>query len=331
MAHSLRTMTTAETFQITVPGDYAEKKERLDRFLSAMLADLSRSRLKLLIESGGVSGAAGTITDPSHRVKPGDSFTVTVPDATDPEPAAEAIPLTVVYEDEDLIVIDKPAGMVVHPAPGNSGGTLVNALLSHCADSLSGIGGVRRPGIVHRIDKDTSGLLVAAKNDAAHAGLSAQFKDHSITRAYAALVWGVPRPASGEIEGNIGRSPRNRKKMAVRREGGKTALTRYRVETRFGSAASLIECRLATGRTHQIRVHMAHWGHPIIGDQIYGGGMTAARKSGISSEALAALRAMDRQALHARLLGFSHPRTGESLEFSSDLPVDIHDLISILE
>ncbi len=305
--------------------------ERLDRFLTAAAPHLSRSRVKALVEAGRVSSGGRTITDPSYRVKQGESFHLSVPQAAPADPEPEAIPLTVIYEDNDLIVIDKPAGMVVHPAPGNAGGTLVNALLAHCGDSLSGIGGVRRPGIVHRIDKDTSGLVVAAKNDATHNGLAAQFKAHSIVRAYAALVWGVPRPGKGEIEGNIGRSQRDRKKMTVRRQGGKEALTRYAVEKRFDGAAALVECRLATGRTHQIRVHMAHLGHPLIGDPVYGGGLTAARRKSLPGDVLEVLRNFERQALHARLLGFTHPGSGEALKFESDIPNDINYLITILE
>jgi 23S rRNA pseudouridine1911/1915/1917 synthase len=239
--------------------------------------------------------------------------------------------LKIVYEDGDLIVIDKPAGLVVHPAPGTAEGTLVNALLAHCGDSLSGIGGVRRPGIVHRLDKDTSGLIVAAKNDAAHEALSAQFAARTVSRAYLALVWGIPRPAEGEIAGNIGRSPLNRKKMAVRRAGGRAALTRYAVRRRFRDVASLVECRLATGRTHQIRVHLAHIGHPVIGDAAYGGGLTAARRRGAGDAVERLLTGLNRQALHAARLGFRHPRTAEGLEFTSELPLEIDDLINSLE
>jgi 23S rRNA pseudouridine1911/1915/1917 synthase len=218
--------------------------------------------------------------------------------------------------------------MVVHPAPGSPDGTLVNALLHHCGPSLSGIGGVRRPGIVHRIDKDTSGLLVVAKSDMTHQGLSTQFSDRTVDRAYWALVWGTPRPAAGEVEGNIGRSPTNRQKMAVVKRGGKTALTRYRTVTSFlGGAVSLIECRLATGRTHQIRVHMAHVGHTLVGDPVYGSN----RRKGVPAEALALLAGFTRQALHARLLGFVHPITGETHTFHSVLPEDMRDLIAALE
>jgi 23S rRNA pseudouridine1911/1915/1917 synthase len=304
---------------------------RLDRLLADSIGGLSRSRIKALIEDGRVSCGGATITDPSHRVKPGQNFAIFVPEAAPALPLPQAVPLTIVHEDGDLIVIDKPAGMVVHPAPGNTEGTLVNALLAHCGDSLSGIGGVRRPGIVHRLDKDTSGLIVAAKNDAAHESLSRQFEARTIERAYMALVWGIPTPPAGEIEGNIGRSPKNRKKMAVRRDGGKPALTRYKVLRRFGRAASLVECRLATGRTHQIRVHMAHIGHPVIGDATYGGGMTAARRHGAGAPVEARIARLGRQALHARLLGFRHPKSGKLVKFESSIPLYINELICELE
>lgn len=317
----------------------ADAGGRLDRLLAAALPQFSRSRLKALIEEGRVRCAGATIAEPAYRVKLGQRFAIFIPEALPATPVAQSIALSVVYEDEDVIVIDKPAGMVVHPAPGSAEGTLVNALLAHCGASLAGIGGVRRPGIVHRLDKDTSGLMVVAKTEAAHAALTRQFAARTVERAYDAVVWGVPRPAEGEIEGNIGRSPRNRKKMAVLAHGGRPALTRYRVIRRFGPAtakgaspaASLVECRLATGRTHQIRVHMAHRGHPVIGDSVYGGGITGARRSAVGADACEAIRRLGRQALHARTLGFSHPRTGETLRFESALPRDINDLIDCLE
>lgn len=306
--------------------------ERVDRLLANALPDRSRSYLKRLIEDGNLVFAetGATISEPSYRVKPDDIFRLTVPAAVDAVPQGEDIPLDVIYEDDHLIVIDKPAGMVVHPAPGNLTGTLVNALIFHCGESLQGIGGVRRPGIVHRLDKDTSGIMVAAKTAQAHDGLTVQFADRSIERAYAAFVWGSPQPAAGEIEGNIGRSRQNRIKMAVLPSGGKYALTRYRIDKSFGLGAALVECRLATGRTHQIRVHMAHLGHPIIGDPVYGGGPTKARKSAISDAALACAAALDRQALHARLLGFKHPATGETHRFESDLPAELQLLQEFL-
>lgn len=308
----------------TVAPDQAGS--RLDKWLAALLPDLSRSRLKALIEEGHVACAGATIADPSHRVKPAQTYTVAVPPAVEAAPAAQVIALTVVHEDEHLIVIDKPAGLVVHPAPGNPDNTLVNALLAHCGASLSGIGGVKRPGIVHRIDKDTSGLLVVAKSDAAHAGLAAQFAAHAIERAYWAVVWGVPRPAAGTIAGNIGRSTADRKKMALLRHGGKEAVTHYKVLKSFADAASLVECRLETGRTHQIRVHMSASGHPLVGDRTYGRG----RARG-TPEARALLTAFPRQALHAFLLGFTHPITKVPLTYRSGMPPDINELVGKLE
>lgn len=308
--------------------------ERLDRVLANSLPDRSRSFLKKLIEDGRLQRddeTGRTIVEPSYRVKPGERFLLEIPEAVDVEPVGEDIPLNVVFEDDDLIVIDKPAGLVVHPAPGNLTGTLVNALIGHCSDSLQGIGGVRRPGIVHRLDKDTSGLMVAAKSGPAHEGLTTQFSDRTVERAYAALVWGLPRPAAGTIEGNIGRSRRDRKKMSVRREGGKPARTNYQVETVFnGGAASLIECRLDTGRTHQIRVHLAHEGYPVIGDPVYGGGATRARLSSVGADAASLILKLGRQALHARLLGFTHPLTGEEHRFESEIPTDIAEILGVL-
>ncbi len=304
---------------------------RLDKFLATALPALSRTRLKALIEEGRVSLGAATIADPSYRVKPGDVFTLAVPAPVPAKPRPQEIPLSIVYEDDQVIVIDKPAGLVVHPAPGNRENTLVNALLAHCGGSLSGIGGVMRPGIVHRLDKDTSGLLVAAKTDAAHAALARQFAAHSVTRAYRALVWGVPKPASGRISGNIGRNPRNRKKMAVVKKGGKPAATTYRVLKRFGAEASLIECRLATGRTHQIRVHLAAIGHPVLGDPAYGRPPPRGRCGPLPEPIKAGLKRLGRQALHAYLIGFDHPITGKRLEFSSDIASDISSLINELE
>lgn len=299
--------------------------------LAAALPDLSRTRLKALIEAGAVRIGRETIDEPSYRVKPGETIAVSVPPAAPAVPAAERIALDIVFEDDDLLVVDKPAGLVVHPAPGNPDGTLVNALLAHCGASLSGIGGVRRPGIVHRLDKLTSGLMVVAKTDRAHAGLTAQFADRTLSRDYAAVVWGVPRPSRGEIEGNIGRSPRNRKKMAVLAKGGRAALTRYTVVRRFGGVASLVHCRLATGRTHQIRVHLSYSGHPLIGDGVYGGGMTPPRRAALGPGGVAAVEALGRQALHAFRLAFIHPVTGETVQFETDLPRDIRELIFCLE
>ncbi|MGI9388222.1 MAG: RluA family pseudouridine synthase [Methyloligellaceae bacterium] len=310
---------------------------RLDQCLAGAVADLSRSRLKALILDGRVvlrdgaeARAAQTISDPSYRVKPGQTFAIIVPETLPPEPVGQAMDLDVVFEDEHLIVVNKPAGLVVHPAAGNPDRTLVNALIAHCGDSLSGIGGVGRPGIVHRLDKDTSGLMVVAKTDRAHAGLAAQFSRHDLDRAYHAVVWGVPRPRAGAIDGNIGRSPANRKKMAVVRRGGKVARTNYRVLQAFSDVSSLVECRLATGRTHQIRVHMASKGHPVIGDPLYGRGRAAAKGS-LTSDGLAYIAAFKRQALHAFLIGFDHPDDGRRVEFRREIPYDIKTLIDYLE
>lgn len=302
---------------------------RLDKWLSDSLPDISRSRLKSMIEGGRVNLDGALATDAGRRLKGGEVCVLDIPEAEPADPEAEAIALDVVYEDDELIVIDKPAGMVVHPAAGNHSSTLVNALLHHCQGSLSGIGGVKRPGIVHRLDKDTSGLLVAAKTDAAHQGLAEQFAAHSLTRAYRAVCWGVPMPRHGEIEGNIGRSSANRKKMALVERGGKPALTRYRVEKAFGQTAALIECRLATGRTHQIRVHMTSIGHPLIGDPLYG--RRSAGGKGLPTEIRTRLTHFPRQALHAFLLGFLHPITGAPLLFESKIPKDFNELTSFLE
>ncbi|MFN4091061.1 MAG: RluA family pseudouridine synthase [Alphaproteobacteria bacterium] len=308
------------TATVTIPPEGAG--QRLDRALAAALPDLTRSRVQALLRAGAVTDDRGICGDASRRVRAGEAFTLIVPPPEPAAPPAQSIPLDVVYEDVDLIVVDKAAGMVVHPAPGSPDETLVNALLARCGDDLSGIGGVRRPGIVHRLDKDTSGLLVVAKNDVAHTGLAAQFAARSVRRLYRAVVWGVPQPGAGRIEGNIGRSTRDRKKMAVTTAGGRPAATRYRVLRHFGVAAE-VECRLESGRTHQIRVHMASRGHPLVGDTVYGGG---GRRGGADPRAAVA-RAFGRQALHAETLGFTHPRTGEDLDFRSPLPVDLRDLL----
>ncbi|MBS27693.1 MAG: RNA pseudouridine synthase [Alphaproteobacteria bacterium] len=307
--------------------------QRLDRALADAHGDFSRSRLKALIEDGHVRRAGTPVRQPSMKVSSGDVFEVEVPAPVDAIPIGQDIPLEILHEDDALIVIDKPAGLVVHPAPGNPDRTLVNALIAHCGDSLAGIGGVRRPGIVHRLDKNTSGVMVAAKTAAAHESLVSQFSARSVDRAYHAIVWGRPVPAQSEIEGAIGRHPKNRKKMAVVTRGGKRALTRFRtVDVYGGGLATLIECRLATGRTHQIRVHLGHQGHPIIGDPVYGRTTTrrAALKS-LDSAAKAAISGFSRQALHAHRLGFSHPATGETIDFETKLPPDMASLTNILE
>ena len=315
------------------PATAEEAGRRLDSHLAHRLPDLSRTRIKALILARLVRSGSETLPEPSERVKPGQGFAIFVPESVDAKPVGQAIPLAILYEDEDIIVIDKPAGLVVHPAAGNPDRTLVNALIAHCGESLSGIGGVKRPGIVHRLDKDTSGLMVAAKSDVAHAGLSAQFADRRMARAYTAVVWGVPSPRAGAIEGNIGRSPTNRKKMAVVHRGGKQARTRYRVlrilGRRSAAVASVLECRLETGRTHQIRVHLTERGHPLVGDRLYGRARRA-RWGRLDSEARRRVEAFGRQALDAHLLGFTHPRTGEALEFKKTLTADIVGLIESL-
>ncbi|MGH7073530.1 MAG: RluA family pseudouridine synthase [Stellaceae bacterium] len=303
-------------------------RERLDRVLARALAPLSRAQVKRLIEGGAVAAGGLVLTDPAAKVKSGQEFVITLPASVPDKPAPQPMALVIPYEDEHLLVIDKPAGLVVHPAPGNPDRTLVNALIAHCGDSLAGIGGVRRPGIVHRLDKDTSGLMVAAKTDAAHRQLSADFAARRIERAYRAIVWGVP-PAEGEIVGAIGRNPRDRKKMAVVAKGGKPAVTRYRRVVSYSVAAALLECRLATGRTHQIRVHLASIGHPLIGDPTYGH-RHGARRDPVSRDAAAYIATFHRQALHAVLLGFRHPATGIALRFTSDLPDDILALDRLL-
>ena len=322
-------MSKATTYTVTVPQDKA--RHRLDRVLADAIPALSRSRLKGLIEGGGVTREGdAAATEPSDKVKAGEVYAVAVPPARPAIPQPQTIPLSVVYEDGDLIVIDKPVGLVVHPAAGHPDGTLVNALLAHCGDSLSGIGGVTRPGIVHRLDKDTSGLMLAAKNDAAHRNLSRQLEARTLKRRYKALVWGTPAPRQGTIEGAIGRNPANRKKMAVVKIGGKAALTRYRVLGPVGAKASLIECRLSTGRTHQIRVHMAEIGHPVIGDPLYGGGAKR-RLKGAPEDIRQVLTKFDHQALHAYLIGFKHPSSGDLLQFESEIPNDFSELIKFMK
>ncbi len=317
----------------TVPTPAGKAGTRLDRLLAETLPDLSRTRLQTLIGGGLVFLDGGAVvTDPSRKVREGEAFKVTVPPAQPARPVAQDIPLDIVFEDQDVIVIDKSPGMVVHPAPGNPDRTLVNALLGHAARSqehkggLSGIGGVERPGIVHRLDKGTSGLMLVAKNDRSHQNLSRQFFDHSIERAYMALVWGVPNPSQGELAGNIGRNPRNRKKMAVLGRGGKTALTRYRVLENFAGKASLVECRLATGRTHQIRVHMAEIGHPVIGDPLYGRA-GATRINVFGEDVQEMIRTLNHQALHAYLVGYRPLDGGNIKQFKSKIPNEINNII----
>ena len=316
---------TTHTVLVTMPN------YRLDRLLAMHLSHVSRTRLKTLIIKGNVTLDGHTIKDPSYRVKQGQNFCIKIPQPEIAEPNPQKLPLEIVFEDEHLVVINKPAGMVVHPAPGNSDGTLVNGLLAHCGSSLSGIGGVRRPGIVHRLDKETSGLIVAAKHDIAHISLSEQFSARTIQRSYVALVWGVPQPMKGCLKNNLGRSPRNRKKIAVRTVGGKIAITHYKVKLTFGMNASLLRCRLKTGRTHQIRVHMAHIGHPIIGDPIYGGGIRRARQINLNDNLLTKIKSLNGQALHAKTLAFAHPIHQKTLKFNSEIPDEMVKLIGNLE
>jgi 23S rRNA pseudouridine1911/1915/1917 synthase len=306
--------------------------ERLDRFLAAAAsrANLSRTRVKSLIEAGHASIDGATATDPSHLLRAGQTAGLHLPLPADPAPLGEDIPLEVVFEDEHLIVIDKPAGLVVHPAAGHDSGTLVNALIAHCGASLSGIGGVKRPGIVHRLDKDTSGLLVVAKTDAAHHGLARLFADHGktlpLTRAYLAFVWGTPARPSGTIDAPLARHATGRQKIAVVPAGrGRSALTHWRLIESFAGEASLISCRLETGRTHQIRVHMANIGHPVLGDPVYATGFKS-KRARLPPAAQACLASLSRQALHAAVLGFPHPVTGAQLHFTSTLPPEMRRL-----
>ena len=304
--------------EIEVSGK--EAGSRLDRVLAAR-SELSRTRLKALILAGEVAVGGRTVRDPSHRVDAGDVIAVNVPEPEAAEPSGEAIPLNVVFEDDAIIVIDKPAGLVVHPAAGHATGTLVNALIAHCGDSLSGIGGVKRPGIVHRLDKDTTGLMVVAKTDRAHQALAAQFADHGrsgpLKRGYLAFAWGAPPGPKGTVNAPLGRHPKSRDKIAIRKEST--------------PVASLIECRLETGRTHQIRVHLAHIGHPLLGDPVYGPGFRT-KAARLPAGARAALEGLGRQALHAYLLSVQHPATGQQLEFRSELPGDLarlhHSLVT---
>lgn len=313
---------------------------RLDRFLANRLAGMSRARIQAIIRQGHVEDAEGAMTDPASKVTPGRRVRITIPPPAPAAPVAEAFPLSIVYEDKHLVVIDKPAGLVVHPAAGHAQGTLVNALIAHCGDELSGIGGVKRPGIVHRLDKDTSGLLVVAKTDAAHQGLAEQFASHGadgrLVRRYEAFVWGIlPRPA-GTIDANLGRSPANRTRMAVvRGEHGRRAVTHFEVLESFTGPdgkplASRLGLVLETGRTHQIRVHLAHIGHPVMGDPVYGAGFKSSTRR-LPENAAQALENLGRQALHAAELGFEHPVTGRSLHFTSPRPRDIEALYDALK
>ena len=313
----------------------AHEGQRLDRFLSEALTDVSRTRVQALIREGHVRLSGATIEDVKYRVKPGELFEIDVPPVEPLDLTPEDIPLDVVFEDDALIVIDKPAGLAVHPGAGLTSGTLVNALLAPCGDTLSGIGGVARPGIVHRLDKDTSGLMVVAKTDKAHRRLAKQFADHGKTtdmaRGYLALVWGAPSRPHGVIEAPIGRHPTARTKMAViAQEKGRNAITHWRVADIYNDndapIAALMECTLATGRTHQVRVHMAHMGHPLIGDPLYARGFKSKLRT-LPESLQAPLARLDRQALHAAHLAFTHPETGTLLEFNSALPADLAEIV----
>jgi 23S rRNA pseudouridine1911/1915/1917 synthase len=304
--------------------------QRLDRFLTDAIGTLSRSRVKALIESGQARQGHTTLREPAEPVRAGAAYTLNLPPPTPATPQPQAIALTILYEDADLIVLDKPAGLVVHPAPGNLDGTLVNALLQHCGPSLTGIGAERRPGIVHRLDKDTSGVMVVAKTQAASDGLTAAFAARDLDRAYLALCWGVPSPLTGEIEGAIGRDPRDRKRMAVVSRGGKPALTGYRTLRAWQTSIALLECRLATGRTHQIRVHQASAGHPIVGDPAYLRRIPAAARL-LPPPIRGTLLDFPRQALHAARLGFVHPVTGRPLVFETPPPADFRALLDALD
>ena len=312
---------------------------RLDKLLAARLPSLSRARLQGLIRSGALRMGAAAVTDPGRKVKAGDRFALRIPEAEPAEPAPEEIALAVVFEDDEVIVIDKPAGLTVHPAPGHPSGTLVNALIAHCGASLSGIGGVKRPGIVHRLDKDTTGLMVVAKTDRAHHALAEQFASHGgdgrLERGYRAIAWGVPARVRGAIDAPLGRSAANRTRMAVVPEAaGRRAVTHYEVLATYprGAAkpiASLLALTLETGRTHQVRVHMAHIGHPLLGDPAYGAGFKASGAK-LSEPARQALSDLGRQALHAAVLAFEHPRTRKKLRFEAPLPADMSRLAAAL-
>ncbi|MEZ0262407.1 MAG: RluA family pseudouridine synthase [Alphaproteobacteria bacterium] len=318
--------------KINVQAAPEDEGQRTDRALARLLPQFSRARLQQLMEQGMVT-AGGKPVKASARVKTGDSFSVTVPEAVEAEPQPQDIPLDIAYEDEDMLVINKPPGMVVHPGAGNHDGTLVNALLAYCGDQLSGIGGVKRPGIVHRLDKETSGLMAVAKNDAAHKGLSEQLSSRKLKRVYHAIVWGQPRPRSGRIETGFGRATGNRQKMAVRGEGeGKEAITDYETLENFGLIASLVECRLQTGRTHQIRVHMAHIQNWLVGDPVYGRNAIAKflKLHKVEDKIVAALRDFPRQALHAAQLEFLHPLRHIKVTLKAEEPDDMKTLLALL-
>jgi len=319
-----------------VTVDATDAGSRLDAALARAVPVFSRNRIKDLILAGSVAINGRTVAEPKYKLREGEEILLVAPEPVEAEPVPQDIPLDILYEDDDLIVINKPVGMVVHPAAGNPDGTLVNALLFHCGDSLKGIGGVKRPGIVHRLDKDTSGVMVAAKTETAHNHLAAQFADHGRTgplhRAYIAYAWGRTQQAAGTVEAPLGRDPGNRLKQAVRRDG-REAVTHYAVEARYGDEGwdiTRIRCELETGRTHQIRVHMAHIGHPLVADQLYAPGF-ATKVNRLPEAAKAAIVALGRQALHAAELGFEHPTTGEEMAFEAPLPPDLEALQDAIE
>lgn len=319
--------------EMTIPQEQAG--QRADKALAALCSDLSRTRIQALIEEGQVSVNGEVLDSASRKLEAGDDVRIVMPAPVPSVPEAEDLPLDIVYEDEDLLVINKAAGMVVHPGAGNWSGTLVNALLHHCADSLSGIGGVVRPGIVHRLDKDTSGLMIVAKNDRAHRHLAAQLSDRSLSRTYFAVVMGVPMPIKGVIDQPIGRDKTSRLKMSTRGTNLRDARTHYLVTERYGEACSLIQCHLETGRTHQIRVHMQLLGYPLVGDPLYGPQRTALssklKKSGYDAEIIEEVCNFSRQALHAAAIEFIHPRTETVLEFEIEPPEDFSNLLKILQ
>src|SRR6476646_3969734 len=321
------------TERLTAEADESHAGLRLDRFLSGRFPELSRTRLQALIRQGHVALGRATIEDVKYPVKPGDRFKIDVPPPVSAHPQAQEFPLNVVYEDDSIVVINKPAGLVVHPGAGNIDRTLVNALIAHCGASLSGIGGVARPGIVHRLDKDTSGVLVVAKIDQAHRALAAEFADHgregALERTYLALVWGAPPLPHGTIDAPIGRHPTSRTKMAVLPNNGRHAITHYRVLETFGGQppiASLVECTLETGRTHQVRVHLAYIGTPVIGDPLYAQGFKSKPRN-LPEKLRTKIMQLDRQALHAARLAFTHPKTGTLLEFNSQLPEELAEIL----
>ncbi len=308
---------------------------RLDKALAAECPDLSRSRLQALIKEGQVIVSGFIIKKSSYEVVAGDKITIQIPPAKDDTILAEDIPLNIVYEDDDLLVVNKAVGMVVHPGAGNWDGTLVNALLHHCKGNLSGIGGVQRPGIVHRLDKETSGLLVVAKNDLAHSGLSDQLQDRSLSRIYKAFVWRVPTIIKSKIDMPIGRDNHNRLKMGIMMTSGREAVTRYLLKDKYADGVAMVECKLETGRTHQIRVHMQHIKHPLIGDPLYGlpdqEGTALLKHSGYEESIIEQIMAFKRQALHAAEIGFIHPRSGEKLHFTCDMPDDLQNIENCLK